>query len=177
MNKEQINIAKNLEILKLYGWRYFTHFQIFYMVLIIPIMIFLVKAFKFNNFHFSQNEFYLYFALGIVCALLYFMQKKKLKFKTIKINNSKEKILECIEKVAEKLKWYPEEITDEYIIAKTRPSFFSGSWGEEITIVFDGNKILINSICDPDKQSSVVSMGRNKKNVNILINEIKNACR
>ena len=177
MNKEQINIAKNLETLKLYGWRYFTHFQIFYMALMFPIMILFVKVLKFKNFYFSQNELYFYFTLGIICTLLYFIQKKKLKFKTIKSNHSKEKIFECIDKVAEKLKWFPEEVTDEYIIAKTHPSFFSGSWGEEITIVFDGNKILINSICDPDKKSSIVSMGRNKKNVDKLINEIKNACR
>jgi hypothetical protein len=61
------------------------------------------------------------------------------------------------------------------IIARTSPGIFSGSWGERITIILDKNRVLINSICDPEKRSSVVSMGRNRKNCRTLINEIKNA--
>ncbi len=64
---------------------------------------------------------------------------------------------------------------EKIIIAKTHPSIFSGSWGEQITILFDDDRILINSICDPDKKSSVVSMGRNKKNVSKLLEEINQA--
>ena len=60
-------------------------------------------------------------------------------------------------------------------MAKTHPSFSSGSWGEQITILFDNRTILVNSICDLDKKNSVVSMGRNKQNENTLINEIKKA--
>ena len=63
------------------------------------------------------------------------------------------------------------------IMAKTRPGFLSGSWGEQITILFDGNTILVNSICDLDMRGSVVPMGRNKKNMNRLIEEIKKASR
>jgi len=48
-----------------------------------------------------------------------------------------------------------------------------GSWGEQVTLIFSGKKILINSICDPDKKSSIVSYGNNKRNVENILEEIK----
>ena len=47
--------------------------------------------------------------------------------------------------------------------------------GERITIIRDNNKILINSICDPDNRPSVSSWGQNRKNVNAFKKRIKNA--
>jgi hypothetical protein len=90
---------------------------------------------------------------------------------------TREELDSVVEKVANELKWIPYVMDKKVIIAKTHPSFFSGSWGEQITILFDKNRVLVNSICDPDKRSSVVSMGRNKQNMSRLIEEIKKASR
>ncbi|MDJ1497635.1 hypothetical protein QNI19_32145 [Cytophagaceae bacterium DM2B3-1] len=75
------------------------------------------------------------------------------------------------------LGWVPYLMDEEVIIAKTYPRLLSGSWGERITILFDNNKVLVNSICDPDKHSSVVLFGGNEKNETRLIEEIEKASR
>jgi len=53
-------------------------------------------------------------------------------------------------------------------VAKTTGDLFAPFWGERITIVFDNAQIHINSICDPSKMSSIISFGRNKKNVDAI---------
>lgn len=58
---------------------------------------------------------------------------------------------------------------------KSNPRLWSGSWGEQITILFYKNRVLVNSICDLEKQNSVASYGRNKENMAKLIEEIKKA--
>ena len=98
-----------------------------------------------------------------------------MKFKVIQTNLSKEKLLEIIKETGNELEWRTEKKTNDYFINVTNPKWCSGSWGERITIIIDNNRILINSICDPDKKSSVISAGRNKKNVNTLIQNIKKA--
>ena len=112
---------------------------------------------------------------AILGILFYRLQKRRLKFKSIDTKLTRDELGPIIEKVAKELEWTPFVNNKKIIIAKTHPSFFSGSWGEQITILFDKNRILVNSICDPDKRSSVVSMGRNKKNMNRLIKEITKA--
>ena len=115
------------------------------------------------------------FPFGLIAIIFFFIQKNRLKFKSIETNLSIEKIKDVIEMTAKQLEWYPEIIDEKIIIAKTHPKWTSGSWGEQITIIFDNSRIMINSICDPDKKASVVSMGRNKKNINTLIKNIKTA--
>jgi hypothetical protein len=77
--------------------------------------------------------------------------------------------------VAEKLKWEFISTTNDAYIAKTNPGFFSGSWGEQISVLFYQDSVFVNSICDPNKRSSVVSWGRNSENENTLIDKISEA--
>ncbi len=101
---------------------------------------------------------------------LYFVQKKRLKLTTIKTKISREEFGKIIEKISYKYGWQISTNTSKVIIAKTP---FSGkSWGEQVTIIFVGNNILVNSICDPDQRSSVVSVGRNAQNVRLIIKRI-----
>jgi hypothetical protein len=120
----------------------------------------------------------LFMVIPIILGLLFYrLQRNRLKFKSISTQLTREELDSVVEKVANELKWIPYVMDKKVIIAKTHPSFFSGSWGEQITILFDKNRVLVNSICDPDKRSSVVSMGRNKQNMSRLIEEIKKASR
>lgn len=84
-------------------------------------------------------------------------------------------LLNIIEEVGKELKWVPNSRNEYVFKARTFPGFFSGSWGEQITILFGKNEIYINSICDLQKQGSVVSMGRNRKNMRLLLNRIREA--
>ena len=89
----------------------------------------------------------------------------------------RKELQEIIIKTAEELEWLPVINRADIILSKTNPSWWTGSWGEQITILFDKDKLLINSICDPEKKASVLSFGRNKRNVTKLAEYIENASR
>ena len=102
----------------------------------------------------------------------FFINKGKATFKDMKnlIDFVAENVLK---KTGQELEWRIELKNEKVIVARTSPSFFSGSWGEQITIILNGNKILINSICDTRKRDSLISAGRNTKNMNTIIKNIK----
>ena len=109
---------------------------------------------------------------GLLGILFYIIQRKRLKLKVTETSLPRATLDKIVAEVAEKLNWKFYIMEEKVIVAKTSPSFFSGSWGEQITILFEKDKVYVNSICDPNKQSSVVSLGRNKKNVNTLLQAI-----
>ena len=180
MTNEQIKYSIETGEIKLGHWKKFTHYGIVGFLFFIPAMFIffhLQDYFQGTPRPFREGEIWFMIIPSILGILFYRLQRNRLKFQSIETNLTRKEFDPIIEKVANELEWTPYAINKKIIIAKTNPSFFSGSWGEQITILFDKNRILINSICDPDKQSSVVSMGRNKQNINRLIDEIKKASR
>lgn len=174
--QRQISIEKNK--LQLSFWGKFSHFSFVGFLFIIPSM-FLFFHLK-DWFNGTTTPFFIgelpFLVIPIILGVVFYkLQSNRLKFKVVQTNLSRQELGDIIEKVGKELKWYPNEINENYFMAKTHPSLSSGSWGEQITIIFDTNKVFINSICDPDKTSSVVSMGRNKKNLRRLIEEIETA--
>ena len=180
MTEEQRQLSLQTNKLKLSFWEKVSHFGIVGFLLIIPLMhlfSYLKDSWNGTLKSIPTSEFY-FLAVTTLLALLFFkLQTDRLKFKEVSTVLSRLQLNDIIEKVGKELKWVIVEDNDDFIIAKTKPSFFSGSWGEQITILFDNSRVLVNSICDPDKKSSVVSMGRNKRNENKLIEEIQNASR
>ena len=176
MTEEQIRRSIEQNRLQLNGWLKFDHYCVVWSILFIP-AIFLYfhlkdywqgKPAPFNKFEMGFIAVTLFLA-----GVFYYIQHKRLRFKSVKTRLRREQLDSVIEKVAEELKWIPERIDDKVIIAKTHPGFFSGSWGEHITILFDGNRVLVNSICDPEKRCSVLAMGRNKRNERRLLEAIE----
>ena len=178
MTNEQIKYSINTGEMKLGNWDKFTHYGIVYSLFIIPVMLiffYFKDCFQGTARPIREVEIWFIIIPSILGVLFYRLQKSRLKFKSIETKLTRDELGLIIEKVANELEWTPYVNNKKIIIAKTHPSFFSGSWGEQITILFDKNRVLINSICDPDKRSSVVSMGRNKKNMKRLIVEISKA--
>jgi len=179
MTNEQIKYSIETGKLKLGNWDKFTHYNIVVMLFFITaIFIFFLLIDYIEGTHnlFIEGEIWFMIIPSILGLLFYRLQRKRLKFKIINTRLTRKQLYPIIEKVAKELEWIPSVpkiINGKVIIAKTHPSLFSGSWGERITIIFDEDKVLVNSICDPDRRSSVVSMGRNKMNMNRLIEEIK----
>ncbi len=101
----------------------------------------------------------------IPAVLMYFIQKRRLRFTTINISVDKEKFHQAAELTANKLGWTIQHFSADFIIAVRQGRFSSGSWGELITIIRGNDKVLINSICKPDNIVSIASYGWNKKNV------------
>lgn len=135
--------------------------------------------FGFNIYHgdfsFSTYSLTNLIIFGPLAILFAWLQNRRLNFRILKTDLERPDLTQAIYSAAKQLEWLIIEHTDKYIIARTFPSPWSGSWGEQITILMNGDKVLINSICDPKKPSSIVSFGRNKNNVETAIKEIENA--
>ncbi len=180
MKKEWIPIMIETGQLKLKLLELLTH----YMIVIFLSIPFLMSLYSIIQKHFLDNytgvrnpeEMIVATSpFGILAIFFFFIQRNRLKFKSVETKMSKDKIKEVIEMTAKQLDWNPVIIDSRLVVAKTHPHLLTGSWGEQITIIIEKNKIMINSICDPDKMSSVVSFGRNRKNIRTFIENIKNA--
>ena len=170
MDQRLIKRSKETGELQLTAGDKFSHYGIVVYLLIIPstLIFVILKDLVLKGSANLRTEFvWIIVIAGALSFLFYRLQKKRLKLTKVDTCLTKEEIETVVEKVADELKWYPHLIDEEIIIAKTQPGFWSGSWGEQITIIFDSGRIWINSICDPDKMSSVTSNGRNDKNLKI----------
>jgi hypothetical protein len=112
---------------------------------------------------------------GILGIIFTWLQSKRLYFEQLKTQLNHNELNRIIDEVADQLEWYIQIRTENYLIARTHPSHWSYSWGERITILFSQDRILVNSICDPKKRPSIVSFGRNHKNVSTLLKRIEKA--
>lgn len=178
MTNEQIKHSLETRELNLSNIQKFTHYALVFFFFMIPATLILLHLKDILNGTpkaMLENEIWFLTIPPILGFLVFLIQKKRLKLEPISTNLSRSEIDKVIENVAKKLEWHLIIKGNNVIIAKTYPSFFSGSWGEQITILFDNKRILVNSICDPDRKSSMVSMGRNKRNRNTLVEEILKA--
>ncbi len=177
MTNEQIKYSLATQELKLSFWEKTSHYLLVIYMLITPILygfLYIKDYIEGVTHEFRFGEILIIVITSLIGIFIYKIQRNRLKFKVVNTMLSKETIVEVIEKVAKKLEWYPQFIDDKVFIAITHPKFRSGSWGEQITILFDNNRLLVNSICDPNKNAAIFSMGRNKKNENSIIEEINN---
>jgi hypothetical protein len=155
-----------------------NHFGIVLLFSLTPILlpaIHLISYLQGEGTTFKEGEIWIMVIPMLLAFLFYLLQKNRLKFHVVNTALTWSEIMILIENVSKELEWHQVSSDKKVFIAKTNPGFFSGSWGEQITILFDRDRVLINSICDLNRRSSVVSMGRNKENVDTLIERIKNA--
>jgi len=179
MKNELIEKMKMTGRLELTFWESLTHYMIVF-AFVFPLAVISINSLSYNADSSISVRTPLEMSLfGVPFALLgilsYFVQYKRLQFKIVETNLSREKLNELLDRTSDELEWIPVIKTKDIFIAKTIPKWWTGSWGEQITILIDKERLMINSICDPEQRTSVTSMGRNKKNVNRLIENIKKA--
>ena len=170
MTHSEIQIIKGTKTLKLTKGQLFGHYAIVPFLLIAPAMttysLFQIYVTKNYTGVRTAQELMLTGYMWLIPALLFYLiQKKRLKFREINLSVDKEQFQKAAELTADKLGWTIQHISTDFIKAVRQGGFSSGSWGEMITIIRDADKVLINSICDPDNIVSVASYGWNKKNV------------
>ncbi len=165
MTQAQIQQMKNTGILILTKGQTFWHYSIISFLLIVPIMT-TIDVFKYYVTHTYISKQPIDFMFGYIWILpsliFYFIQKNRLKFKTIDLSVDNNTFHEAVEQTAKELEWNIKQMTHVVVIAKS--GFSWRSWGEQITILHDKDKILFNSICDPDNRPSVASFGMNNVN-------------
>lgn len=180
MTDEQILNSINTDRLTLNSWGKLKHYLIVVFLFITPIL-FIYDFLKdlVNSSPKQMNlETLLFITVPSALGLFFYnLQSNRLKFKIVETNLKRSELDNIIDQVATELKWTIIKNDEQIVEAKTYPSFLSGSWGEQITILFDNKRVLVNSICNLERRSSVVSMGRNRKNTNRIIDEIEKANR
>ena len=110
----------------------------------------------------------------ILAIVFAFIQYKRLELKEIEVIYTEDQFQEAVRKTMEILGWRIENNRKDFFRAY-RPSNWTGSWGEMITIVKGKDRLLINSICVPERMPSVVSYGWNRRNLKIFLAALNEA--
>jgi hypothetical protein len=176
MKPEWIEIMKQTKRLKLSRWQTFTHFFVVIFILLIPAFtlfslfeIYITDSYDGVR---TANELISTTWPWIIPAIVfYFIQKRRLRFREVKVRYSDQEFQEAVERTANQYEWRIERNNKRFFQA-FRPSNWTGSWGEMITIIRENDRLLLNSVCDPDSWSSVASYGWNKRNVNTFLKNL-----
>jgi hypothetical protein len=175
MKASQIRKSIKKRQLQLEGMDKFTHFQsVLYMIFVaamFPVMMG-YEWFRYGEISspgLTLNTLLMFTVVPAGLAYGFFIyQNRQLRLTRIITGHSSEEIRSIVVDVAKRNDWEVRNNRRDFMMLKTHPTFWSGSWGEQITLFLDGRDIWVNSICDPEKRASVVSMGRNRENVEIL---------
>lgn len=108
-----------------------------------------------------------------IAFLLFLLQYKRLRFKTLTINIPEEKVIEICHRIAEVNEWKVEQSTKNVFVASTKAPF--DFIGELITVIVHYQKVYINCICDPYQRPNITSFGYNRKYKKEIIRQINNA--
>ncbi len=181
MTKEQTVISIKTGSLQLGRWDKFNHY--FPAIGLFSISAFFPAFWLYDllkGFTKPINQAGYHFLIGFasislaLAVVVYIFQKRQLRLTKIGRTKLGEEPRKLVTVVAKKLRWVAIVDRADAYVAVTNPAFWSGSCGERITILYDDDIIWANSICDPQRQSSIVSCGRNKANVRALIKTITN---
>jgi len=178
MTQEQYNKSIETGELQLNCKDMLTHFGVVGFLFFMPLMllsIHLFQYFKGNPSSLRGDEFYILIIPIIIGFLFFLLQKSRLKLKVLTATLSQKELTSYIEQLCQEWDWKPYFHNKNIFIAKTKMG--GGSWGEQVTILFNGNQVWVNSICDPDKKGSLVSFGRNRENVQAVVDLIENTNR
>jgi hypothetical protein len=168
MTSRSVQKMIETETLALTKGQLFWHYCIIGIFLIPPV-INIIDIFKYYVTHAYEGirtvgEMATWSYLPLIPAVaFYFIQKRRLKFKVIDVTVDADTFSEAAKETAHQLDWKIVEEKHNLIVA--RSGFSLRSWGELITIIRDKDRILFNSICDPDNMTSVASWGMNKFNM------------
>ena len=123
--------------------------------------------------HPGDLTFNLFIFIPLVLGVLVFRsQKQALRLVSVKTGRERSENRELVRKAAKTLQCSIAVAAENEFVGITNPPFRSGSWGERITVLFEGDEVFVNSICDPDKQTSLVSCGRNGANVRVIVRRL-----
>lgn len=155
--------------LKLTTNQFLTHYWIVLFLLIIFLVItgqlveeYITEAsFDLQKVTEEINILLILLSLALIFTIV---QYKRLRFKVFNVSYTPEQFNEAIERTANEMDWRIKN-NSKTIFRAVRLGNWSGSWGEMVTIIKLKDRLLINSICDPDGRGGVFSYGWNKKNV------------
>lgn len=177
INKIDIALMRQTGNIKLFKWEVFWHYSVVLFFLLSPISLVwdFIQYYQgtYHGVRSPHERLWIMIPFVIIAVIFYFIQRNRLKLKSYTISATADQFKEAFEKTAEELGWSVEQ-QDRSFIRAHRSWNWATSWGELITIVREKDRILINSICDPNAIFiSVVSDGWNKRNVKTFIKNLE----
>lgn len=153
-----------------------THFSIVPFVLIVPlfelISLFKIYVTKTYTGVRTSGELIMFSIPFLIIAIAFLiLQYQRLNLRKIEIQYTEQQFQEAVKRTVQSLSWRIEKNKRNLLIAY-RSSNWTGSWGEMITIIRSENTLYVNSICDPNTISSVISYGWNRRNLKTFLNHL-----
>ncbi|MDL2251228.1 hypothetical protein LJC12_00065 [Odoribacter sp. OttesenSCG-928-J03] len=177
MKNRKINIMRNTKRLKLTILQTFTHYGIVLLLLFIVsltvwnlVEIYFIDTYKGVRAPADEliNFSLPFLGFAIIFAII---QYRRLNFREFQVSYTDEQFQEAIKRTVDELEWKIESNNKTFFRA-FRPWNWTGSWGEMVTIIKGKDRLLINSICDPNHRSSVASYGWNKRNIKTFLKNL-----
>jgi hypothetical protein len=169
-------LEKNRKRLKLTFGQTITHYMIIFFMLFISGLlakelfeIYITK--NYSGVSTTSELVTMLLPILFLATVFAYIQYRRLDLKEIQLNYTDEQFQEAIRRTVDDLEWRIEKNQKNYFRAY-RPWNWTGSWGEMITIMKYKDRLLINSICDPNNMPSVISYGWNKKNLRTFLTNL-----
>jgi len=177
MLEEQYNKSIQTKELQLTFVEKITHYYLVLIcvaiALIFPI-IHLREYFNDDETPFLSGEIVVTLVFGILGLLVYKVQKNRLRFTIVQTTLKRDILEKIIGDVGEELEWVSIQLTHNSFYAVKHPEFLI-SWGEQITVLFAEKYVFINSVGDLTRGPSIFPTGRNRRNIEYLIEAIQKA--
>ena len=156
--------------LRLHGYRWLNHYFPALLLSVLPLSSLVVVVRPPVSATAGWAVGVLTVALAALAALLARRQRRALSFWLIPTQRNAEETYELVLGGMKQLGWVVTRYRRYRRIEARTPGFPATwlSWGEMVTVRLSGKDVLVNSICDPDARPSVISWGRNRKNVSTI---------
>ncbi len=153
----------------------YTHYGFPLTILIIPFIFVGVSLYEYAaGVEMSLSVLFWFGALPLLLAYIsYRRQRAKLYFEPIATTLTMEQIQQIVVEIANRNNWILDHVGEDCIAAHTIRRFPSLSWGEQVFVVFDKDRVWINSVNDLNKKSVACSFGYPKRNIRLLKEVIK----
>ena len=112
------------------------------------------------------------FLFLLLAVVLFQIQYRKLKFRTFAVSFTDEQFQEAVQRTIKDLGWRIENNNKTFLRAYIHREWTIES-GEMITIIKYKDRFLINCIFNPNTRHSIVSFGRNTKNVKTFLKNLE----
>ena len=175
MTTEEIKHSIDSKYLKLNFLDIINHYGVSLFFLSLPILyiFFIIQSYFTNDELDLVNESIWFVGIFTIVGVLFIIiQRRQLRFKYLKTSSSEIELASAIKKVCDEKEWAIYEFGKNYFKVKTFSDLFTGSFGEDITIIFDENLVLINSKCKLSKRNYLFS-NPNTQNINAFFERIK----
>ncbi|PIA81741.1 hypothetical protein BFR04_13495 [Gaetbulibacter sp. 4G1] len=175
MTTEEIKYSLTSKYLKLNFLDKLNHYGKTSIFLIVPIVFIFLKTrslFTDEKVNSGNKILILVGVFTILGILFLIIQRRQLKFKSIRTRLPEKELIDIIKDVCDEKEWTIYDFGKNYLKIKTFSDLLTGSFGEDITIILDKNRVLINSKCKLSKRNYLFS-NPNGQNISTFFEKIK----